>query len=419
MPALRELTWSHMVVMALAGFASGLPLALSGGTLQAWLTTADVDIRTIGLFSLVGLPYACKFLWAPFLDRYVPAYFGRRRGWMLLSQLAIMAVVTAMAFASPSSATKTLALLACLLAFASATQDIAADAYRVDLLSSRERGPGAALSIAGYRLAMIVSSSVALIMAEHAGWTATYLAMAALMLTGVLVSVFGPEPAQPVSAPESLDAAVVQPFREFRHRNRALWLLAFIVLYKIGDASAASLTTAFLVRGTGFSLTDVGVVYKGVGLAATILGALAGGALLTRMDMWRALLWFGVLQAITNLGFMLLASIGKNYVVMTAVVTLENLAGGLGTAAFVAFLIALCDRRYSATQYALLSALSAVGRVIVGPAAGAAVAGLGWPLFFGVTFIAALPGLTLLIWLRGEVETVDVESEMVKAESVK
>ncbi len=396
-----------MGVMALVGFASGLPLALSGSTLQAWLTSEGVDIRTIGMFSLVGLPYVCKFLWAPLLDRFVPARLGRRRGWMFLSQIAIAMLLSIMAFAAPASATQMVALLACLLAICSATQDIAADAYRADLLLAKERGPGAALSVTGYRVAMLVSGGMTLIVADQAGWTTAYLVMAGLMLSGILVSVFGPEPAQPAAVPGSLDEAVVNPFREFLQRPCALWMLALIVLYKLGDAFAGSLTSAFLIRGAGFDLIDVGVVYKGVGLAATILGALFGGALLARMGLFRALLAFGILQAVTNLGFMLLAWIGKNYLVMTLVITLENLAGGMGTAAFVAFLMALCDHRYSATQFALLSALSAVGRVFVGPAAGVSVAALGWPVFFGLTFISALPGLALLVWLREGIDKVD------------
>jgi PAT family beta-lactamase induction signal transducer AmpG len=380
---------------------------LSGGTLQAWLTTAGVDVRTIGLFSLVGLPYVFKFLWAPLLDRHVPPFLGRRRGWMLLSQVAIIVLLVVMSSLAPESATRGLALLACLLAVASATQDIAADAYRADLLAPRERGMGAGISVTSYRLAMIVSGGAALILAEHWGWPATYLALAALMASGILASARGPEPAQQVPAPPTLAAAVVEPLREFLRRNRAAWLLALIVLYKLGDAFAASLTTAFLIRGAGFSLTDVGVMYKSVGLAATIAGALAGGALLTRIDLFRALLLFGALQAVTNLGFMALALVGNNFAVMSAVVTLENLAGGMGTAAFVAFLIALCDQRFSATQYALLSALAAVGRVIVGPAAGVAVSAFGWPMFFALTFLAALPGLVLLVSLRAEVQQLE------------
>ncbi len=409
---MTAVAWNRMGVMALVGFASGLPLALSGGTLQAWLTDEGVDIVTIGMFSLVGLPYVCKFLWAPLLDRFVPPRFGRRRGWMMISQVAICIALIMMAHLSPTSAAQMLAFLACVLALFSATQDIAADAYRADFLSTRERGPGAAVSVVGYRLAMLVSGSLALILADHFGWNwgSIYLLMAGLMLTGVAVSIFASEPEQPAATPVTLAAAVIHPFREFLQRERAWALLLLVVLYKLGDAFAASLTTPFLVRGAGFDLTDVGVVYKGVGLVATILGALYGGALLGRMGMFRALLIFGGLQGITNLGFMLLAWSGKNYLLMVAVVTLENLAGGMGTAASVAFLIALCDRRYSATQFALLSSLSAIGRVFIGPVAGISSAALGWPIFFALTFVSALPGLGLLIWLRREVAGTEVES---------
>lgn len=404
---MRDVRGARMGVMALAGFASGLPLALSGGTLQAWLASVQVDIRTIGLFSLVGIPYVFKFLWAPLLDRFVPPWLGRRRGWMLATQVAIALIVATMAFMSPDRGTTAMALLACLLALASATQDIAVDAYRADLLPARERGLGAALSVTGYRIAMIVSGGVALIVADHSGWTVAYLVMAVLMATGMLASMYGPEPVAPAATPRTLDEAVISPLREFLQRDRALWLLVLIVLYKLGDAFAGSLTTAFLIRGAGFDLTDVGIVNKGVGLAATIIGALAGGALLARIGLFRALLAFGALQALTNLGFMLLATLGKHFAAMTAVVMLENLAGGMGTAAFVALLMALCDRRFSATQYALLSALSAVGRVLVGPAAGYAVAALGWANFFALTFLTALPGLALLCWLQRLVDKAD------------
>jgi PAT family beta-lactamase induction signal transducer AmpG len=396
-----------MGTMALIGFASGLPLALSGSTLQAWLASVQVDIRTIGLFSLAGLPYVCKFLWAPLLDRFVPPWPGRRRGWMLISQIAVMFAITAMALLSPDVDTTAIAVLACLLALLSATQDIAVDAYRADLLPPKERGLGAAVSVTGYRIAMIVSGAGALLIADTTGWLAAYLAMAVFMGAGLAVSLFGPEPAAPAPLPRTLDEAVVLPFREFLGRERALWFLGLIVLYKIGDAFAGSLTTAFLIRGPGFSLTEVGVAYKAIGIAASVAGALAGGALMLRIGLFRALLVFGVLQAVTNLGFMALAWIGRDFAVMTAVVALENLAGGMGTAAFVALLMALCDRRFSATQYALLSALSAVGRVVVGPAAGYAVAAMGWVPFFAATVATALPGLLLLLRLRRPIEVLE------------
>jgi PAT family beta-lactamase induction signal transducer AmpG len=235
--------------------------------------------------------------------------------------------------------------------------------------------------------------------------------MAGLMALGMAATWFVVEPEPKGAAPRTLEEAVSKPFAEFFSRRGALALLALVVLYKLGDAFAGNLTTTFLLRGPGFSLTEIGAINKGFGLAATILGALAGGALMARMRLYRALLLFGLLQAVTNLGFMLLSVSGKSYALMVAVIGLENLCGGMGTAAYVALLMALCDRRFSATQYALLSALSAVGRVYVGPAAGYLVAALGWPSFFFFTFLIALPGLGLLAWMRAKIDALDARSD--------
>jgi PAT family beta-lactamase induction signal transducer AmpG len=403
---------SRKIALLLAlGFASGLPLALTAGTLQAWLAAENVDIVAIGWFALVGQPYTYKFLWAPFMDRYVPPFLGRRRGWLLITQLALAAAIAFMGTLTPADSTWLLGATALAVAFLSASQDVVFDALRTDWLAREERGAGAAVSVLGYRLAMLVSGAGALILADQwLGWSATYWLMAALMALGMIATwlVVEPEPESP--APKTLDEAVAKPFAEFFSRRGAVALLLLVVLYKLGDAFAGNLTTTFLLRGPGFSLTEVGALNKGFGLAATIIGALAGGALMAKMRLYRALLLFGALQAITNLGFMLLAGAGKSYPLMVAVVGLENLCGGMGTAAYVALLMALCDRRFSATQYALLSALSAVGRVYVGPAAGYLVAGYGWELFFLFTFLIALPGLALLAWMRARIDALDAKA---------
>lgn len=391
------------VVVLFLGFSSGLPLALTGGTLQAWLTVAGVDIRDIGLFALVTLPYTLKFLWAPVLDWLVPPWLGRRRGWMLITQAALAAAIAAMAGIAPAAAPWWLAAAALAVAFLSATQDIAVDAYRADVLRPPERGFGAALAVGGYRVAMIVSGALALIVAERSGFERAYRLMAALMLVGVAATLAGPPPGG-ARAPATVGRAYREPVRELLGRRAALGVLVLVVLYKLGDAFAGTLTTAFLIRGAGFSAGEVGAVYKGFGLAVTLLGLLAGGTLLARLGVYRALMLFGVLQAVTNLGFMALAFAGRDFTVMTAVVGLENLAGGMGTAAFVALLMGLCDHRYTATQYAVLSALAAVGRVLVGPPAGYLVEAVDWPVFFLLTFFAALPGLWLLARLRDVVE---------------
>ena len=391
-------------VVLLLGFSSGLPLALTGGTLQAWLTTSGVDTATIAAFSLVGLPYVLKFIWAPFMDRFVPPLLGRRRGWMLMTQSLLMGLLFVMAYSEPRNSVATIGALALGIAFLSASQDIAIDAYRADLLQPSERGFGAATSVAGYRVAMLVSGGLALILADHAGWPVTYSLMAVLVSIGMVSAVLGPEPAQSVTPPASLVLAAVDPFLNFLRRDRAVWLLALVFLYKLGDAFAGTLTTTFLIRAMEFSLTDVGIVNKWLGVAATLAGGLAGGALMLRHGLFKCLLLFGALQALTNLGFMALAIAGRSYAGMVGAVVLENLAGGMGTAVFVALLMSLCDHRYTATQFALLSAVAALGRVIIGPPAGMLVDSVGWAWFFLVSFLVALPGLGILLFLRAEVQ---------------
>lgn len=407
----------NLAVIALLGFSSGLPLALTGQTLQAWMTVDGVNLSTIGFFTLVGIPYTWKFLWSPAMDRFVPRFLGRRRGWLLVTQLALAAGIALMATLSPRRDLGALAVLAVFVAFASASQDIVVDAYRTDISRPEERGLAGALGVVGYRIAMLVSGAFALVLVGGSGaipalgWRATYLAMAACMGVGVAATLLGREPALAAPPPRTLREAVLEPLREFFSRPGALWMLLLLVLYKLGDAFAGSLTTAFLLRGAGFSLADVGYVYKVIGIAATIAGVVVGGALMVRLGLWRSLMAFGILQAVSWLSFMALALAGKSYALMILAVGIENLAGGMGTAAFVALLMALCDHRFTATQYALLSALATFGRVYVGPAAGYATdpryLGLAWSTFFLCTFIIALPGLLLLAWKRPAIEALD------------
>jgi len=398
-----------ILLLLLLGFSSGLPLALTGGTLQAWLAAEGVDIQTIGWFALVGQPYVYKFLWAPFMDRYQLPFLGRRRGWLLATQVLLLVSIAWMGSISPQRTPWLLAGAALLVAFLSASQDIVFDAYRADVLNKEDQGPGAGVSVAGYRIAMIVSGGLALIIVDESqlSWWTIYTIMAALMIVGVAATWAAPEPAAPAKVPLTLAAAVREPLVDYFSRNGAWLFLLVIVLYKLGDAFAGSLTTAFLLRGPQFSLADVGWANKWLGAIATILGAVAGGALLAKLRLYQALLLFGVLQAVTNLGYMLLAMAGKSYPLMIGAVAAENLCGGMGTAAFVALLIALCNRRYSATQYALLSALASLGRVYVGPVAGALVVSYGWTWFFFLTFLIALPGVAMLWWIRARIEALD------------
>lgn len=388
-------------IMLPLGFASGLPLALTAGTLQAWLTVVGLDLKTIGIFTLVGLPYALKFLWAPLMDRVVPPWLGRRRGWMLVMQLGVALGLMAMAVTGPGNRPEILGVLALVVAFLSASLDIVFDAYRTDLLLRPERGFGAAVWVNGYRFALLLASAGALLLAGHIGWQNTYLLLAGLMATGVATIFLSPEPSEPSAPPASLAEAVGGPLKELFARPGVFGLLALIVFYKIGDAVAASLQTAFLIGGLGFSVSEVGYV-KGLGLGATLIGALAGGVAMAKLGMVRSLLIFGLLQAVSNLGFMWLAWMGKSYAALTTSILVENVTGGMGTAAFVALIMSLCDHRYTATQFALLSSLEALGRVFSGRPSADLVELVGWAQFFFWSFLIALPGIWLVWALRAQ-----------------
>lgn len=508
----------RLAVVTLLGFASGLPLALTGQALQAWLSMEGLSLATIGFLSLVGLPYTFKFLWAPLLDRFdrLPL-LGRRRGWLVLCQLLLAATLLLLAATSPRDSIRAFALLAVLIAFLSATQDVVIDAYRTELLPAPERGLGASLNVMGYRLAMIVSGGVALIWTDSAqgggwSWPQVYRLMAALLAGAALLSALAlpslperssdgrpPPPAgndlrgfaavllavalgawlsdrfapavagllgrallagtalTPVLQQRWLDLlalllglAFTLPLAAWAARRArfttllgglasyfatpgAAAFLLFIVLYKLGDAFAASLMTPFLLQSMAYSPAEVGVVNKVIGLWLTIGGALLGGALMLRLGLWRSLLLFGVLQMASNLGFWWLALVGKGaiggaagllipafdwgFVSLAAptpvdggllmVVAFENLSGGMGTAAFVAFLMSLCNQRFTATQYALLSAFASVGRVWVGPLAGVLAETIGWPAFFIISTVLAAPALGMLWWLRRDVRALE------------
>lgn len=509
----RAAALHRLLVVLVLGFASGLPLALTGQAMQAWLSMEGLDVATIGFLSLVGLPYTFKFLWAPLMDRFDLPWLGRRRGWLVLSQLALGGALLLLASTSPSGATRAFALLAVAVAFISASQDVVVDAYRTDLLPARERGLGSSLNVMGYRLAMILSGGVALIWTDPSqgggwNWPQVYRFMAVLMFgaaalsalvlpkvpmpdikptaarrdvfgfAAVLVAVavgyllsdrFAPPIAHALLGPllegSSLSATLktrwenllalllgigftlplaawaarrarfetlLGGLRSYFSQRGAAAFLAFIVLYKLGDAFAGSLMTPFLLKSMAFSPAEVGVVNKIIGLWLTIGGALVGGLLMLKLGLWRALLLFGILQAASNLGFWWLAVEGKGLMpglVLPAfdwgfvqlaqptpvdggllmVIAFENLSGGMGTAAFVAFLMSLCNQRFTATQYALLSAFASVGRVWVGPLAGVLAESIGWPAFFIVSTVAALPALWMLWWMRESVRSLEID----------
>lgn len=542
----------HLVVVLILGFASGLPLALTGQAMQAWMSGEGVDLATIGFLSLVGVPYTFKFLWAPLMDRFDLPWLGRRRGWLVLTQVGLALALWWMAGTSPAQATRSFALIAVLVAFVSASQDVVIDAYRTDLLAAQQRGAGASFSVLGYRLAMILSGGVAFIWVDPVqggGWTwpDVYRFMAGVMIVAAVLSAFALPKIAAVALPPSqarhdlfgflavvaavvlgfvlssgLGAAASQGAQGWAcERLSACWdsagawgqllqqglfqpisqgilaalsghaltdlqrkwsdlltlfmglaltvplaawvaratrfetllaglgnyfsqpgargFLALIVLYKLGDAFAGSLMTPFLLGSEmGFSVAEVGVVNKVIGLWLTIGGALLGGFLMLKLGLWRSLMLFGVLQMLSNLGFWWLAESGRgmlgSFVLppfdagfvklaqatrvdggLLMVIAAENLSGGMGTTASVALLMSLCNQRFTATQFALLSAFASIGRVWVGPVAGVLALSVGWPTFFVLSTLAALPALAMLWRLRGVLKGLEVDPRAASA----
>lgn len=395
----RSVLSGRMLVVALMGFVSGLPLLLTGSVLQAWMKDAGVDLATIGLFALAGLPYTLKFVWAPLFDRYVPIALGRRRGWLLIVQLALIGALVLLAGSDPAASPFGVAVAALLVTFFSASQDIVVDAYRREVLADDEQGLGAALAVNGYRLGMLLASGGGLILADHWSFPAVYLFMAGFMLIGVATTLFAPEPGAPAGRPRSLQEAVIDPFLDYFRRPDAVAILLFILLYKLGDAMAAHMTTPFYLD-VGFTKTEIGAVVKLFGFWATVAGGLVGGVAILRLGIVRALWVFGILQALSTAAFVALAVAGPDLGVLTAVIAFENLSSGLGTSAYVAFMATLTNRRFTATQYALLSSLMGIPRVLAAAPTGWLAAELGWPAFFLCCAVVALPGLWVLGWLQ-------------------
>jgi len=389
----------RILAVLLLGFSSGLPLALTGSTLQAWFAEAGINIVTIGTLTLLGLPYVWKFVWAPLLDRYIPPFLSRRRGWILLAQLGLCVTLFLMANLTPGREPGMIGVLALTIAFLSATQDIAIDAYRTDILFDNERRLGAAVFTFGYRFAMLVSGGVALIIADHWGWRILYQIMACMIAISVLTTYFSPNEDTPI-VPRSFLKVIKESYLNLIQRDKIVLILLFVLLYKMGDALAISLMSTFLLKGLGFTLTDVGIAYKTGGLIAAILGAFFAGILLIRIRLFQALLYFGLLQAFSNIFFVLLATTGKNYTLMFGSIFIESFCSGMSTAAFVAFIMSLCDKRYSALQYALLSALFSLARVLAGPVASNLVIHYGWSYLFWCSFILCFPSLFILMLLR-------------------
>ncbi|MGA0023376.1 MAG: AmpG family muropeptide MFS transporter [Burkholderiales bacterium] len=385
----------RMLVALLMGFSSGLPLLLTGSVLQAWLKDGGVDLTRIGLFALVGLPYTLKFLWSPLFDRYTPL-LGRRRGWLALMQVALAGALFLLGSAQPTADHLSLVMVAGLLvAFFSASQDIVVDAYRRESLGESELGLGSALYVNGYRVGMLLAGGGGLILADWLSFETMYRLMAGCMLACVAVTLLAPEPQLPDGRPRSLREAVVLPFKDYFARQGAWLILAFILLYKLGDTMASAMTVPFYLD-LGYSKTEIGAVVKLFGFWATIAGGTLGGIWILRAGMRQALWVFGIGQMLSTLGFVILAYSPLSAGALAAVVAVENLTAGMGTAAFVGFMAALTDRRFTATQYALLTSLMGVPRVLLAAPTGWFAQELGWPVFFLLCALIAIPGLLLL-----------------------
>lgn len=387
-----------ILVVTVLGFASGLPFPLVSGTLQAWLTSEGIDIKTIGILTALTFPYSFKFLWSPLFDRYGIHKLGRRKGGILICQIVLLVSILLMAIVTPQYLL-IFSILAVFVAFFSASQDISVDAYRTEILKPKDRGLGASFAVTAYRVALIVAGGLCLLLADYLGWQIAVLIVGSLLSLGLISTLWADEP-EGINKPNTLKESFIEPFKDLLNRENSIMLLLFIVLYKLGDAYASSLSTAFFIREMGFSLTEVGTVNKIGGLISAILGALLGGLLLTKMTLFRALILFGFFQAISNLMFMFLAIVGKNFAFFISTVVVENFTGGMGTTAFLALLMGICNRSFAATQYALLSSLASFGRVIISPTSGFVVESIGWIAFYFITFIIALPGLVFIFMLK-------------------
>ncbi len=383
------------------GFSSGLPLALTGSTIQAWMKEENISLEVIGLFSLVGLPYTLKFLWAPLLDLSGIKIFGyelgKRRSWILLSQVSLSLLVFVLSLLNPSSHSFYLACVALMIAFMSATQDIVIDAYRTEVLVEKERGAGASISNLGYRLAMITSGAIALMLADILPWPKVFMIMSGLLLGCSIVNFFAEEPIAVKVGPKTINQAVLIPLKDFFTRVGSIEILVFILIYKIDIVMAVALTTPFMME-MGFSKTEIGAVTKGIGMLASIAGSLCGGALYPKLGLKKCLLYFGMIQGVSTLTFSVLALSGKNTWIMAFAVGFENFCAGLATTAFIALLMKLCNPGYAATSFALLSSFASVSRVFAGAPTGWLVSYFGWVNFFVVCALSAIPGLLLLVY---------------------
>jgi MFS transporter, PAT family, beta-lactamase induction signal transducer AmpG len=386
-----------MLAILALGAASGFPNQLTESALQAWLKDAGLSNTAIGAMTYVALPYLLKPLWAPLIDRYPLPFLGRRRGWMLVTQIGLAAALALLALQNPSVALGAVTACAFAIVVCSATQDIAIDAWRTDVSLPSERGPAAAANNLGYRTAAWVAAACALVVADHFGWRAAYLLLAAVMLAFCVASWRAPEPVYRHAPPRTLRESLVAPLRELLGSPSAAILIAVVMFFKIGDAFANKLFTPFMMD-VGFSKTEIGLIVKALFTASALGGSILGGVLMVRLGLVRSMLAFGVLAAASNLLYCLLAAAGKSYPIMALAVVIEHVAGAMGNIALVALIMALCDVRYSAFQYALLSAIALLPRYSLGYPAGWIADHGGWYLYYVTSFVIALPGLAM-VWL--------------------
>jgi MFS transporter, PAT family, beta-lactamase induction signal transducer AmpG len=410
-PLKHSLFNKRMLICIFTGFSSGLPLFILISLLPAWLRSEGVDLKSIGLFALISLPFTWKFLWAPLFDRYIPP-LGRRRGWMLISQVLLLISIPLFGIFNPKLDIWTIAYLATTVAFFSACQDIAVDAYRREILPDIELGMGNVIHVNAYKIAGLVPGSLSLILADHLTWQSVFFITALFMLPGIFMTILVKEPLLKLGAPKTLRAAVVEPFHEFINRNglkTALLILAFIFLYKLGDSMATALATPFYLD-MGFSKTEIGLIAKNAGLWPSVIGGLLGGVWMFKLGINRALWVFGVVQMVAILGFAYLATVGHSLLWLGIVIGVEAFGVGLGTAAFVAYIAQTTHPLYTATQFALFTSLAAVPRTFANAATGYMVENLGWFNFFIACFILAIPGMLLLIkiapWNENGIEKV-------------
>ena len=406
-PTLRQIVASpKMLSIMLLAAASGYPNQLTESALQAWLKESGVSNTTIGVMSYVALPYLLKFLWAPLIDRFPLPLLGRRRGWMLATQLALGIAIALLALQDPRLALLPVAVCAVAIVFLSATQDIAFDAYRTDVSTAAERGPAAAATNLGYRTCAWIASAVALLLADYLGWRLAFLTLAAVMVFFGLATWFAPEPTEIQHAPRSLRESVVTPLRELLAGPSAAALIVVVLVFKIGDAFAMKLFTPFMLD-VGFTKTEIALVVKSMFTAGALAGSVLGGILMVRLGLVRSMLIFGVSQAVSNLLYCALAAAGKSYTLMAAAVLIEHVAGAMGNIALVALIMALCDVRFSAFQYALLSSIALAPRYGLGYPAGWVADHGGWYVYYVVSFAIALPGLVIVWLLRNQIDALD------------